>query len=61
MIFRQYLKEMLEQLREADFELILFSSQPKDYTMELAKHFTSEKQVQAAKEITQSQQANAKG
>ena len=51
----------MEQLREADFELILFSSQPKDYTIELAKHFTSEKQVQAAKEIMQSQQANVKG
>jgi phosphoglycolate phosphatase-like HAD superfamily hydrolase len=44
-IFRQFLKEMLEQLRAADFELILFSSQPKDYTVELANHFTSEKLV----------------
>jgi hypothetical protein len=30
---------MLDQLKN-DFELILFSAQPKDYTMDVAKHIT---------------------
>jgi hypothetical protein len=37
--YRAFVREMLDQLAQ-DFELILYSAQPKEYTRDLAKLLT---------------------